>query len=53
MFDNKKHKFLFKCEDCEMITSFDFEDEKDIEDIQEDKLVLECACGGRAKTLRN
>jgi len=48
-----KQKFLFRCEDCEMILSVDFEDEDDLKKVQEDKMALECPCGGRCKVLRD
>lgn len=51
MFDDKR-KFLFKCEDCETILSVEFEDE-DIKKVQEDKMFLECPCGGQCKVLRD
>ena len=53
MFDDKKQKFLFKCEDCQLILSVDFEDPEDLEDVQEDKIVLECPCDGKCKVLRD
>jgi len=46
-------KFLFKCEDCGMILSVDFEDEEDLIKVQEDLLILECPCGGKSKVLRD
>lgn len=51
--DTTKTKFLFKCEDCGMIVSVDLEEEEDIKDAQEDKMVLSCPCGGKSKVLRN
>lgn len=46
-------KFLFRCEECQMILSVDFEDEDDIKKVQEDKVALECHCGGYCKVLRD
>ncbi len=53
MFDDKKQKFLFKCEDCAMIVSIELEDEEDLERVHEDKFVLECPCGGKSRVLRD
>lgn len=53
MFDNKKQKFLFKCEDCEMILSIELEDKEDLEKFHDDKFILECPCGGRSCPLRD
>lgn len=46
MFNLLKRKFLFKCDECEMILSVEFEDEEDLEKVQDDKMILECPCGG-------
>ena len=46
-------KFLFRCDACQMILSVDFEDEEDLEAIQENKIELECPCGGKSKILRD
>ena len=51
--DTTKTKFLFKCEDCGMIVSVDLEEEEDIKDAQEDKMMLSCPCGGKSKVLHN
>ncbi len=53
MFDDKVHKFLFKCEDCAMIVSVELEEEDELEQVNENKLVLECPCGGKSKVLRD
>lgn len=53
MFNDPKRKFLFKCEDCSMILSVDFESEEDLKDIQDDKIELECPCGSKCKVLRD
>lgn len=53
MFNDPKRKFLFKCEDCEMILSVDFEEKEDIQKIQDNEMVLECPCGGHCKVLRD
>jgi len=44
MFD--KRTFLFECDQCEMIVSVEFDNQEEIEDVQENKTVLECPCGG-------
>lgn len=48
-----KRKFLFRCEECETILSIEFEDEEDIKKVQQDKVLLECPCGGNCKILRD
>jgi hypothetical protein len=53
MFYESKRKYLFKCDECEMILSVDLEDEDDLERVQDDKMVLECLCGGHCKVLRD
>lgn len=46
-------KFLFRCDTCSMILSVDFENEEDLQSIQEDKIELECPCSGKCKVLRD
>ena len=53
MLNNKKIKSLFKCDICEMILSIEFEEPKDIEEYKEDKILLECPCGGICLPLRD
>ena len=36
-----------------MIVSVDLEDEADITEAHDDKMVLACPCGGKSKVLRN
>lgn len=50
--DNTKYKFLFRCETCKMIVAAEFEEE-DAEDVREDKVILECPCGGQSNYLRD
>lgn len=52
-FFSKSRKFLFKCEDCELIVTAEFEDPEDLEKIQKDQIVLECTCKGYCKLLRD
>jgi hypothetical protein len=52
MFDDLKHKFLFKCDDCAMIFSVELE-EDELERVNENKFFLECACGGKSHVLRD
>lgn len=49
----KRRKFFFRCPNrsCQAIFSSEFEDEKDIEDIHDELLYLECECGGHATLL--
>lgn len=53
MFTPLARKFLFKCTECEMIISVEFESPEDLEDVQEDKMTLECPCAGKCHVLRN
>lgn len=53
MFDSKARKFTFRCDSCKEITISEFEEESDIEDIIDDKLYIECPCGGKGKLLRD
>lgn len=45
--------FLFRCETCKMIVSVNFDDEEEIEKVNDDEVILECACGGESKVLRD
>lgn len=53
MFNFLKQKFLFKCDDCEMVLSVEFEEDEDLDKVREDKMVLECPCGSECKVLRD
>ncbi len=53
MFDDKKQKFLFKCADCSIIISIELYDEEDIEEVRNNKYILECTCGGKGYILRD
>jgi len=48
-----ERKFLFKCEDCEMIVSASFSTEEDFIKIAENLLDLTCQCEGIMKVLRD
>jgi hypothetical protein len=48
-----KKKFLFKCDTCQLILEIDLTDPKDLEELQEDKILLQCPCGGVCLPLRN
>lgn len=53
LFDQNKH-VLFKCTECNLIVSVNFDNEDDIEKLNEDKIVLECSnCKGTCTILRN
>lgn len=45
------NKFLFRCEECNLILSAEFEEEEDLKDVREDQIVLDCECGGKAHYL--
>lgn len=49
----KDREFLFRCDLCEMIVAVKFEELEEIEEVQENKVVLECSCGGRGIILRD
>lgn len=53
MFSDLKRKFLFKCEDCQMILSIELEEEEDLKKVQDDEMVLECPCSGHCTVLRD
>ena len=53
MASNTKRKFLFKCDDCELLLSVEFEEEEDLEKVQDNKMILECPCGGHCNVLRD
>ena len=46
-------KYLFKCDTCDSILAVDFDDPKDLEELKEDKILLECPCGGICLLLRD
>lgn len=52
-YELKPKKFTFRCETCQALLTSEFEDERDIDDIREDKLWLECPCDGKAYVLRD
>lgn len=41
---------LFRCSQCRMVVSAEF-DEEDIDDLRNEKVVLECPCGGESHAL--
>ena len=49
----KNVKFLFKCDTCEMIVAIEFEEPEDLEKVRDDKVQLECPCGGMCLILRD
>lgn len=57
MHDEFPLQYIFRCEKCESILDLDLSDsdnlEKDLEKIQNDKIILECQCGGLCFILRN
>ncbi len=52
-FNDIKRKFNFRCIECRAIFSIEFEDEKDIEEVQEGILSFECQCGSKSELLGN
>lgn len=53
MLFSKSKRVLFRCESCENIICVDFDDQDDIDKLDENKIVLECRCGGESFILRN
>ena len=53
MFIDSKREFLFKCEDCNMIVSVKLEEQEDIQKVDDNKMILECPCGGKCHVLRD
>jgi hypothetical protein len=48
---NQPRKFTFRCEKCQVILVSAFEDDKDIEDVIDGLLWLECQCGSKCLLL--
>lgn len=50
LFDDNKHRFHFQCKrkTCQAVFSAEFDDPKDIQDIRDEELYLECECGEKA-----
>lgn len=46
-------KFLFRCDECEMIVSVELGSVEERVQVNENKMVLDCPCGGRIRVLRN
>ena len=53
MFFDKSQKFLFRCEDCDTVLEAKFEEQKDIDGVNENEINIECPCKGIAKVIRN
>lgn len=53
MLDPNKRKYLFKCQDCQLILSAEFEEKEDLEDLQDNKMTLQCPCDGKCIILRD
>lgn len=53
MFDKSKRKYLFKCQDCAMILSVEFDDKEDLQKVDDDEMVLQCPCEGDCLILRD
>lgn len=51
LFNEKERHFNFRCEKCKEILTSSFEDPRDIEDVVEGQLWLQCLCGGKASLL--
>ena len=48
-----KYIFLFKCDECALIVSVEYEDEEDLESVRNNHIVLNCPCGGKCRILRD
>ena len=53
MFNEPTREFLFKCEDCAMILAVSFEEEEDLQKVQDNKMILKCLCGSDCLVLRD
>jgi len=53
MFSSSPKKFLFKCEDCEMILAVSLEEKEDLKKVNDNEMFLECPCSGVCKVLRD
>lgn len=53
MFFGKNIKSLYRCDSCGRTIIIDVEDPKDIKDLREDNILLECSCGGICSPLRD
>ena len=55
MFNDQTRKFTFRCEKCKEILTSSFDEDKDIEDIINGLLWLECPapCSGKAIILKD
>lgn len=53
MLSDAKRKFLFRCDDCQIILAVEFDEEEDLKKIQDNEMVLECPCNGICKILRD
>lgn len=45
--------FIFRCEECSKCLETSFEEESEINDLLEDKMLIQCPCGGIALVLRD
>lgn len=53
MIFNQNKQTIFRCVDCQTIVFVEFDNEEDIKKLNENKIVLKCACGGESIILRN
>jgi hypothetical protein len=53
MIFSDKRFFLFKCDNCDAILDINLDEVEDIETYHEDKLKVECSCGGNCQPLRD
>lgn len=50
---DSKRKFLFKCAECSIILSVEFESQEDIDLVLDDKMKIDCPCGEKCSFLRD
>ena len=48
---SKKRIFTLRCENCRKVITEDFINQKDMDDLLERMLYVECKCGGRCFVL--
>lgn len=51
MFMDKARLFLFICKTCETILSVRFEKDEQIKKVQQNRMVVDCPCGGICRVL--
>jgi hypothetical protein len=53
MCESNYPKFLFRCQECELIVAIDFDLEEDIIKVNNNDMIIDCPCGSFCLVLRN